>query len=148
VVASEIRKLADQSEKASAEIQKTVTGMTESVASLVRLVDENAQRIYEGIRSLRGTGETFQYIVDRVNELSSQMIEVASAVGQMSAGSQSVMDSIQEISRITEDAASAMQEVAAMTEQQTASMKEIAGVSERVNRMAQSLEEMVQKFKL
>ncbi len=35
-----------------------------------------------------------------------------------------------------------------MTEQQTASMKEIAGVSERVNRMAQSLEEMVQKFKL
>jgi methyl-accepting chemotaxis protein len=148
VVASEIRKLADQSEKASAGIQETVAGMSESVASLVHLVEENAKRIYEGIHSLRGTGEAFQSIVDRVNELSSQMIEVAATVGQMSAGSQSVMNSIQKISRITEDAASAMQEVAAMTEQQTVSMKEIAGVSERVNRMAQSLEEMVQKFKL
>ncbi|WP_019007212.1 hypothetical protein [Cohnella laeviribosi] len=50
--------------------KKSIKGypVTESVASLVRLVKENAERIFEGIGSLQKTGDPFQNIDDRVNE--------------------------------------------------------------------------------
>ena len=42
--------------------------MTESVASLVRLVKENAERIFEGIGSLQKTGNPFRNFDDRINK--------------------------------------------------------------------------------
>jgi methyl-accepting chemotaxis protein len=148
VVAAEIRKLADQTAKATENISSTLIAMTDGIHGIVDLVEVSSGRVDQGVASLNEAGDSFQYIVEQVNILTGRIIEVAATIEQMSAGAQSVGNATQEITRITEESASFTQEVAAMTEQQSASMDEISETAARLSDLSASLEAVVGKFKI
>ncbi|MEJ8306113.1 methyl-accepting chemotaxis protein [Saccharibacillus sacchari] len=148
VVASEIRKLADQSSRSTGEISRIITAMTSGIRDIVDLVEASSGSVEHGVSSLDEAGKAFESIVDRIGSLSAQVAEVAANVEQMSQGSQSVGDSVLEITRVTEEMAALTQEVSAMSQEQTASMSEMEDTSVRLKGMADSLSEIVEKFKI
>ncbi|WP_172195804.1 methyl-accepting chemotaxis protein [Saccharibacillus qingshengii] len=148
VVASEIRKLADQSSRSTQEVSRIITAMTGGIRDIVELVEASSGSVDHGVASLGDAGSAFEAIVERVNSLSGQVVEVAAAVEQMSAGSQSVGQSVTEITRVTEEMAALTEEVSAMSEEQAASMSEMEGTSIRLRDMAGSLAAIVDRFKI
>ncbi|QDH22026.1 methyl-accepting chemotaxis protein [Saccharibacillus brassicae] len=148
VVASEIRKLADQSSRSTQEISRIITAMTSGIRTIVELVEASSGSVEHGVASLSDAGSAFEAIVERVNSLSGQIVEVAGTVEEMSAGSQSVDRSIHEITRVTEEMAALTEEVSAMSEQQSASMNEMESTSFQLKEMADSLSGIVEKFKI
>ncbi|CAM3520713.1 MULTISPECIES: methyl-accepting chemotaxis protein [Saccharibacillus] len=148
VVASEIRKLADQSSRSTQEISRIITAMTTGIRTIVELVEASSGSVEHGVASLSDAGSAFEAIVERVNSLSGQIVEVAGTVEEMSAGSQSVDRSIHEITRVTEEMAALTEEVSAMSEQQSASMNEMESTSFQLKEMADSLSGIVEKFKI
>lgn len=148
VVASEIRKLADQSSRSTGEISRIITAMTSGIRDIVELVEASSGSVEHGVASLGDAGTAFESIVDRVGSLSAQIAEVAANVEQMSQGSQSVGESVTEITRVTEEMAALTQEVSAMSEEQAASMNEMEGTAVRLKEMADSLSDIVEKFKI
>ncbi len=148
VVASEIRKLADQSSRSTEEISRIIMAMTSGIRGIVELVESSSGNVEHGVASLDEAGAAFESIVDRIGMLSAQVSEVAANVEQMSAGSKTVGDSVLEITRVTEEMAALTEEVSAMSEEQSASMVEMEGTSLRLKEMADSLSEIVEKFKI
>ncbi len=148
VVASEIRKLADQSSRSTEEISRIIMAMTSGIRGIVELVESSSGSVDHGVSSLDEAGAAFESIVERIGMLSAQVSEVATNVEQMSAGSKTVGDSVLEITRVTEEMAALTEEVSAMSEEQSASMVEMEGTSVRLKEMADSLSEIVEKFKI
>lgn len=146
VVAEEIRKLADQAARSTAEIHGTIELMLSGINHLVNKVSDNSADVQNGVGAMKEAGQSFRTIMTEVSNLSAQVVEVAAAVEQMSAGSKAVETSIREITRITEETASFSEEVAAMTEEQTATSEDMLQTAFRLNEMPDSLRALVGKF--
>jgi methyl-accepting chemotaxis protein len=147
VVASEIRKLADQTAKSTKDVNEVLGTMTGSIGGIVELVKESSEGVNQGVASLSEAKDTFQTIVDQVGALSAQIIEVAAAVEEISAGSQSIGQAVQGIAQVTEETAALTEEVSSVTEEQSATMDEIAQTATRLNEMSSMLKDLVGKFK-
>ncbi|QDR78884.1 hypothetical protein [Sporomusa termitida] len=66
----------------------------------------------------------------------------------LAGGSQQIVDSIRAIDKVSQAAAGHTQTVSAATEEQSASMEEIAAASAALAKMAQELQNAIQRFRL
>jgi len=148
VVAGEIRKLADQAEHSTMEINDTIETMLGGINGLVQKVNHNSADVGRGVDAMKRAGDSFLSITDRVNTLSAQVMEVAATIEQMSAGSKSIGSSIKQITKITEETAAFTQQVAAMTEEQTATSQDMQRTALKLNEMSNSMQLLVGKFKV
>lgn len=76
VVASEIRKLADQSKKSAQEINALVVDIQAAINTTVMVTDEGSKTVAEGMRLTESTSQTFVGVADSINNvfLNSQQI--------------------------------------------------------------------------
>ncbi|XID92888.1 methyl-accepting chemotaxis protein [Paenibacillaceae bacterium WGS1546] len=147
VVAGEIRKLADQTQQSAVQIGDTIGTMSGDIEHVSAMFEQSAGQVFAAVEGMQNAEETFRDIVDKVGQLSANIVEVAASVEQMSAGSASVVQSIQDISRITEETASFTEQVSAMSEEQLSSTEEMARTADNLSSMATRLKGLVGNFK-
>jgi len=147
VVASEIRKLADQTQQSAVQIGDTIGTMSGDIEQVAAMFEQSAGQVFAAVEGMQNAEETFRDIVGKVGQLSSNIVEVAASVEQMSAGSASVVQSIHGIARITEETASFTEQVSAMTEQQLSSTEEMARTADNLSSMASRMKGLVGNFK-
>jgi methyl-accepting chemotaxis protein len=148
VVADEVRKLAEQSAQSAQQISALIAAIQQETNEAVQSMAMATKETSNGIAVIRTAGQTFVQIKDAIHEVAAQIQEVSSSVQQMSAGAEQIVQSIQLISTIAESAASGTQEVSAATEEQLASMQEISASATSLSKMAEDLQELIQKFKV
>lgn len=148
VVAEEVRKLAEESNRAAQRIggliQRNQTNMEQAVAA----TQAGAAAIDAGITMVTASGEGFGKIVDAIESLSGQIQEIADAITQMAVGSQELVTGVHEIEEVGSTNAGEVQNVSAATQEQSASMQEIASASHGLAEMASELQNIVQKFRV
>jgi len=90
VVASEIRKLADQSKKSAEKINNLVADIQKAINSTVTVTDEGTKTVEESVKIAQKTAEAFTGVTEAINNvvLSSQQIsfsakQQAIAIGQV-----------------------------------------------------------------
>lgn len=127
VVADEVRNLAEQSARATANIQQLVGSIQAESADVVSLMQLSEKEVAEGSRVVHTVGERFLQIVQGVQKLSEQFEGILAATQQMAAG---------------------IEEVSATTQEQTAASEEVAVATEALNQLSQSLSDMVNKFRV
>lgn len=148
VVSEEIRKLAEESQKATHQISGLIEGIQDSTKGAIvsmdkgtREVDDGAKVINDALISLEGISAAIRNITDQVSDIvkqSEQQGELTKKVNQ----------SIQEVSTIAEEAAAGGQEVSASIEETTSSMQEVATSAQQLAKAADSLKESISEFKL
>lgn len=127
VVAEEVRKLAEQSSQAAAEIKQLIAAIQKESNQAVESMQESSKQVDAGIRVVDEVNQAFNQIINAVETLGQQIQEAASAVEQTNAG---------------------VQEVAANTEEQTAAMEEVSALADNLSSLAAELNDLVGRFKV
>jgi len=127
VVAEEVRKLAEQSAKATLEIQELIGNIQKESKLANEVMENSAREVEQGVNIVNEVGSSFAEIINKVKNLAGQVEEIAAG---------------------TEQVSSAVQNVTSTTEESTAAMEEISSSTETISKLASELQQMVAKFKV
>lgn len=148
VVASEVRKLAEQSAAAAGQIGEIIRQLQTEAGNAVQAMTQGTLVVQEGINLVHLTGDTFKEIVDSVIRAADEALQVSSIVKQVNANAQNMVESAAEVAGIAGQSAGNTQNVAAAAEQQSASMQEVSAAAESLSKMAQQVQDLIGQFKL
>jgi len=146
VVADEVRKLAEQSHHAAQEITSLIKNNTADIGKAVWAMEQGSKDVEEGITLISHAGNDFRNISQAINQLSEQVREISTAIEGMAIGSQSIVTAVGGIEVVSKNGAAEAESVSAATQQQSASIQEIASSSQELARLAESLQETINKF--
>lgn len=147
VVAEEVRKLAEQSQGAAKKIAQLIGEIQGDTQKAVIAMKEGTKEVNTGTELVDVAGKAFQDIAVLIIEVSNQVTEISTAIGQMAGGSQQVVASVDEIDSVSKKTSMEAQTVSAATQEQSASMEEIAASSQTLAKMSSDLQEVVSKFR-
>jgi methyl-accepting chemotaxis protein len=129
VVAEEVRKLAEESQRAAATITELIHEIQSETGHAVEVVEEGSRRTEDGVGVVQRARGAFERISGSIAEVAGQIERVAAATD--------------EIGHVAESASAATQEVSAGSQQTSASAQQIAASAETLARTAASLEELI-----
>lgn len=148
VVADEVRKLAEQSAGAAANISELIHEIQSEIVNAVQAMNNGTIAVNDGIKMVNEAGKSFGDIVKDVNYMASQMQDISAVVEEISAGTHNMLENVENVSRISNEASENSQNVAAGSEEQTTLMKEVANAAENLTTMAADLQNSMRNFKL
>jgi methyl-accepting chemotaxis protein len=147
VVAEEVRKLAEQSQEASKKIAELIGEIQVETTRAVAAMNDGTREVAIGTGVVNDTGVSFQEIIGLINQVSEQINGIAKVVHSVASGSEKVVSSVNVIRELSTAAAGEMQTVSAATEEQSASMEEIAAASQNLAKMAETMQQTVERFR-
>lgn len=146
VVAAEVRKLAEQSAEATEKIRVTIQGIQEEAKNAVDAMQRSRELNDEQHAQVQLTGEAFEQIASKMNELITSMSMVTEHMNEINAKKEQVVEAIQSISAISEQSAAAVEEVSASTNEQIKAFETVAESAESLNESSKELQKMVRQF--
>jgi methyl-accepting chemotaxis protein len=148
VVADEVRKLAEESQGASASIAQLVAEIQADTQSAVDVVDESARRTEDGAAVVAQARSAFERIGSSVEDVTARVGQIAAAVQQIAASAASVGDRVSDVAAVAEESSASAEQVSASTQQTSASAEEIAASAADLASTANELEQLVSRFRL
>ncbi|MFB9324912.1 methyl-accepting chemotaxis protein [Paenibacillus aurantiacus] len=146
VVATEVRKLAEQSQIEAERITNLVKDIQSETSVTVRTMESNLSAVNEQVRIITKGGEALKLIVDKTGETKQNAASLQELFSELVDNSEDVMQSIQVIRQFAENSAAVAEEVAASAQQQSATVNEISSASRGVDFMANNLNRKVKEF--
>ncbi len=147
IVADEIRKLAEQSNKFTEEIASIIGELIDKTGNAVEKMKEAGEIVASQMESVEMTNEKFERISAAIEKMK-DVIESINRSGQgMEDKKREIIGIIESLSAISQENAAGTEEAAASVEEQTASMEEIANASESLSKLAEEMHESISKFK-
>lgn len=148
VVAEEVRKLSEESNKSVSEIRtliQQIKSQTEATVKEVHSVGETIE-IQDSIVS--ETSDTFKYIYENVELVLSKLNSVTSNIENINHNKNKIMDNITNLSAISEENASSTQELSASIEEVASSTEDFANNVANLNEAFEVLKNQINKFQL
>ncbi|MEG6584754.1 methyl-accepting chemotaxis protein [Dendrosporobacter sp. 1207_IL3150] len=148
VVAEEVRKLAEQSRQAAQQITGLINEIQTDTSNAVLAMAEGTREVMLGNEVVDYAAKSFSNISLLVEQVSSNVDEIAVATKQMSVGSNKVVQAVATIGEISKRTAEHTETVSAATQEQAASTQEIAASSQALANMAEELQFNIRKFSI
>lgn len=127
VVAEEVRKLAEQSSQATAEITELIRGVQAETEAAVKAMNHDRQLMEVTASVVKNAGDSVHEIIRHIQQITQHIAEVNEGIGFIR---------------------SASQEIAASTEEQSATIEQAASSAQNLAVMAGDLQGLVERFKL
>lgn len=148
VVADEIRKLADQSNEATAEIKKIIENIQLQSNVVVDTITKSKKISIEHEKAVSETQKIFNNIINSVSVLTAKVSNIKNSVDGIQVKKENVLEQIKNISSISEETASASEEVTASAEEINAAMEEFTTYIQQLKELSEGLENEINKFSL
>jgi len=134
VVADEVRKLAERTIKATAEISGKISAVQTESEQTMKSMSDASSEVTKATEYIRQVGESLNYIVEKVQKVRDQITQIATAVEEQSAASEEVAGNIEKTSAISRDMEAMSEEI----------MQEVTGLLQ----IADELKSSTQGFKV
>ncbi|WP_395940830.1 methyl-accepting chemotaxis protein [Bacillus sp. FJAT-22090] len=148
VVADEVRKLAEQSQKAAKEVTGIVTSIQTEVTSIVKQNHAGVENVIKGVEVANETNASLEQIMQQTNDTISIIDKMVNQIEETLNFSQEVAASFVEVTQIAENTASNTETSAAAAQQGSAAMEEINASAVELSNQADELRKVVNEFKL
>jgi len=148
VVAEEVRKLAEESQKATKQISDLVAQIQNDTGQAVTAMTNGTEQVRIGMEVVGTAGTSFSNISELVQQMGDQIQGISNASKNISEGSQKVVRAMDSVESVTGEVSEQSQTISATAQQQTAAMHEISDASHNLAQIAEEMMSEVQKFKL
>jgi len=148
VVADEVRKLADQSRKATEEIYNLVESIQEETAIAVQSVEDIKMSTLKQNEAVDQTDNAFKNIASTILNIVQKVNNVSTAMEEMETGRNNVVSAIENISSISQQTAASSEEVAATTAQQIETIENMKTAAENLSNLVKDLNAALKKYKI
>lgn len=147
VVAGEVRKLAEQTNQATAQIQTLITDTQKEANRASQSISSGVATVQEGRTMVEKTGAYFSEMVGMIKEVTQLTEAIAREINQVERNTVTVAESMESIAAITEEASASTEQVSASSQQQAASAQEILNDSHQLKELSIQLQEVVNRFR-
>ncbi|MBN2368013.1 methyl-accepting chemotaxis protein [Candidatus Woesearchaeota archaeon] len=127
VVADEVRKLAEESGKATGQISSMITEIQNDITSSVSTMKNSTKEVDEGVAAVQEAMVAFEAIPALVEEVTKSLTEMASVAEENAAGSE---------------------EVSSATEEVTSAMEQMSSSAVEMTKGAEELKQLIARFKV
>jgi methyl-accepting chemotaxis protein len=134
VVAQEIRSLADQSKKATAQVKEILNEINKSVNQAVGVTEQGSRTVEEGRKLVAQSGDVIELLADNVEETAQASIQISSSNQQQMAGMEQIVP--------------AMENIKLASQQNVTGIKQAQAAAHDLNTLGQNLKETIEKFKI
>jgi methyl-accepting chemotaxis protein len=110
VVATEIRRLADQTAVATWDIEQMVKEMQSAVSAGVMGMEKFSEEVRHGVNDVRQVGSQLAHIIEQVDALIPRFEEVNESVSSQAQGGQQIRDSIVQLSESAQQTADSLRQ--------------------------------------
>lgn len=148
VVADEVRKLAEQSQQSSGEITKLVQSIQDDMIKSEKTMNQVTGVITEGQAVMSTTESSFQQILGSSQGVNQQIQDVSSSTEELSTSSDQVRTSMEQVKQLVGNSADGSRTIAASSEEQLATMEEITSAADSLSKLAEKLQDGVNRFKI
>jgi len=142
VVAHEIRKLAEQSGKATTNISKLVADLQSKTNSVYETIDSGTNKIKASIQRVMQTAEKFDEMKELQDNMKSKVNDIESASKNSSSHSKKLIEVISKINSLVESSLNEIESIAGATQQQSATMEEITSSFSSIENIASDLKSL------
>jgi methyl-accepting chemotaxis protein len=146
VVATEVRKLAEQSGQAAERIKTLIDGIQKETSMTAAAMQSNLTAVQKQVEMVSIGGEALREIVNQTETTEENAKRLSELFKELVESAQSVMSSITMINKLVENTAAVSEQVAASAEEQVATVNEISASSKRVAMIANELNQKVKEF--
>lgn len=147
VVASEIRKLAEQAKEAAGSISSILEHIRPEMKSVVANIEQAVQEADTGLAATKETTDTFQAIREQIGAVSRQIADVTSLAETMTANSQEAVAAMAEIASSAVFTFDSTDEVAVHLQTEEESLSKTVEMSHALSSLSVSLNEELRKFR-
>ena len=148
VVAEEIRKLAEQSNQFTEEIQAIVLGLTDKVTETVNIMETVGGTVAEQNDRVNETQEIFRLISSGLDKNLNEVDSLNRSVKELESTKDSLVGIIENLSALSEENAASTQEASESLNSQLESAETVASSSEQLLSLSQNMISMINKFKI
>ncbi len=148
VVAEEVRKLADDSLRATSQVKEIVANIREKMDSVQEAVDTGQQVSQHQNSAVQETIEFFKNIAAAVDGVVKSIGEISENSRYINDSKEDLVQQINEVSALADDLASTAEQIASVTQQQAASSQQLAETSAQMESLVAELEKALERYKL
>ncbi|MEC0125985.1 methyl-accepting chemotaxis protein [Paenibacillus pabuli] len=148
VVANEVKSLANNSGSAAERINELMREMQEKTNAVQSTFARTGEGMIKGSQMITEAGEAFRDIRNAVQLVAAQAGEVSAASRQIDGGMGHVTKAVNDTIVLSDQIASGTEDGSAAAQEQLATMEEVAASSAALSRMAEDLQNMIERFKL
>jgi len=148
VVAREVAKLAERSKQSARSISGLVAGMKEHTNQSVQIMQQGIARAESSKNLAEKAVVAFEEIYKTLMNTITEINRIVQSAEQMASLNEKSTDAISAISAISEQNLASTEEVSAVTEEQSTAMTHVTAVADDLRKIAGSLLEAVEIFKL
>jgi methyl-accepting chemotaxis protein len=148
VVADEVRKLAEESQRAASSIAGLIEEIQNETKAAVEVVQVGAQRSEQGAATVAQARVAFAQIGEHVSDMTEQVQGIAAAVQEIATTAAEMSHEITEVAAVAEQTSASTQQVSASTQQTSASTEQITAGATALADTAAQLQRLVGQFTL
>jgi methyl-accepting chemotaxis protein len=148
VVADEVRKLAEESGRATAAVGSLVEQVQAQTRRAIEAVDAGTEVGEQGVTAVEAARASFERIDAAVDEMAERVAHIAAAIDEVADGSDRVRSDIVAVAEVAERSSVSTDQVSASTQQTSAATQEITASASELAQTADELEALVGTFRL
>jgi len=148
VLAEEIRKLSEQSNKFTLDISNIIEELTFKTGNAVEKMKQAGVVVEAQAKCVELTNNKFHGINNAIDKMKEVIDNINHSGREMDHKKEEIIGILENLSAISQENAAGTEEASASVEEQTASMEEIANAGKVLATLAEQMKESILRFKL
>ncbi|GKV67529.1 methyl-accepting chemotaxis protein McpC [Sporosarcina sp. NCCP-2716] len=146
VVADEVRKLAEQSARATEDVQRTVHQLQEESRLVTEQMEETISTFREQGTVVQETETTFGELSALMSEMQNSIDAISDEIQHVGQHKDDVAETIQLMAATSQETAAACEEVSASTEEQLRAIQSVTDAAETLTKLSEELSHAIDRF--
>jgi methyl-accepting chemotaxis protein len=148
VVATEVRKLAEEVTRSVEGISSIIFTIKEETSNIAENLQVGFSEVNKGTEQIESTGQQFAEIKEKVSQMSSGVKRISSTLIDFQQSSYKMNQNIEDIAAVSEESAASSQEMSAAIIEQTASIDTISESAKVLTDTVERMNGLIHRFKL
>ncbi|HEX4806207.1 MAG TPA: methyl-accepting chemotaxis protein [Conexibacter sp.] len=148
VVAEEVRKLAEESQRAAGSIAELVQEIQRETGRVADVIDANSRQVESGAVVVEQARAAFERIGDEVGDMHERVERIALSIEQIAGRAARMQESMAQVAAVAEQSSASSEQVSASTQQTSAATQQVAASAQELAKTAEELDSLVGQFTL